>query len=56
MDKTAKPAIRGMMTYAIILLALGIAAGAYFTIHGDNAGPLQRSAAETLPAKIPAPQ
>lgn len=56
MDKTAKPAMRGMMTYALILLALGTAAGAYFKVYGDYPDPLERSAGEALPPKMPTAQ
>ncbi|MDC7742468.1 MULTISPECIES: hypothetical protein [Rhizobium] len=56
MDKTPKTAIRGMMLYVLALLALGILAGALYTIYGHPGDPSERPAAETIPEKATAPQ
>ncbi|SCB56770.1 hypothetical protein GA0061105_101603 [Rhizobium aethiopicum] len=56
MDKTPKTAIRGMMSYVLALLVLGIVAGAVYTLYGHPADPSEQPAAETIPQKAPAPQ
>ncbi len=56
MDKAPKSAIRWMMIYVSVLLVLGLAAGAAYTIYGHPADQSEKSAAETLPANGAAPQ
>ncbi|MBX4931188.1 hypothetical protein [Rhizobium bangladeshense] len=56
MDRTPKTAIRGMMSYVLALLVLGILAGAVYTIYGHPTDPSEPPAAESIPQKAPAPQ
>ncbi|MDK4735832.1 hypothetical protein [Rhizobium sp. CNPSo 3490] len=56
MDRTPKTAIRGMMSYVLVLLVLGILAGAVYTLYGHPADPSERPATETIPQKATAPK
>ncbi|MBX5217407.1 MULTISPECIES: hypothetical protein [unclassified Rhizobium] len=56
MDRTPKTAIRGMMSYVLALLVLGILAGAVYTLYGHPADPSEQPATETIPQKATAPQ
>ncbi|ANK85660.1 MULTISPECIES: hypothetical protein [unclassified Rhizobium] len=56
MDRTPKTAIRGMLSYVIALLVLGILVGAVYTLYGHPADPSEQPAAESIPQKATAPQ